>query len=103
MRLELTEHVCLRFIERFNPNLNSIKDYQSKIDRAKVAIKSIVENAHYVSDDPRGILLYSPTHNCNLIIRNKRLITLYPPDQKQKDREKKYNLARYKKAANDRF
>ncbi len=91
MLIELTEHVCLRYIERFNPNLNSIKDYGMRLQRARAAIKQIIQNAHYVSDDSRGILLHSPTHNCNLIVRNKRLITLFTPDQKVKKREKKGN------------
>ena len=100
MTIELTEHVCLRYIERFNPNLNSIKDRQLRLDNAKVAIKSIIENAHYVSDDERGILLHSTLHNCNLIVRNKKLITLYSPVPKIKDREKKHLTARYKKVQN---
>lgn len=90
--IELTEHVLLRYIERFNPNLNSIADYQQRMDRAKVAVKSIIENARYVSDDPRGILLYSQHHNCSLIVRNKKLITLYAPIKKTKAREKKHRI-----------
>jgi hypothetical protein len=101
MNIELTEHVLLRYIERFNPNLNSIKDRQLRLDHAKVAVKSIVENAHYVSDDERGILLHSQIHNCNLIVRRKKLITLYAPGPKIEDREKRHNTAKYKKASNE--
>ncbi len=75
----LTEHVLLRYIERFNQNLNSITNYQQRLDRARVAVKSMIEQAHYVSDNPSGVLLYSKLHNCNFIVRNKRLITLYTP------------------------
>lgn len=88
IRIELTEHVCLRYIERFNQNLNSIKDYKEKLRRSEAAIRSILVSAHYVSDDSRGILLHSPLHKCNLIIRNRKLITLYTPDSKVKTREK---------------
>lgn len=86
----LTEHVLLRYIERFNQNLNSITNYQQRLDRAKVAVKSMIEQAHYVSDNPSGVLLYSKLHNCNFIVRNKRLITLYTPVKKKtKARENK--------------
>lgn len=90
--VELTEHVLLRYIERFNPNLNSISDRQQRLDRARAAVKSIIENARYVSDDLRGILLHSQHHNCNLIVRNKKLITLYAPVAKTKEREKKHRI-----------
>jgi hypothetical protein len=90
--IELTEHVLLRYIERFNPNLNSIRDRQDRLDRARVAVKSMMEHAHYVSDDPRGVLLYSRIHNCNFIVRNKKLITLYAPVKKAKAREKKHRI-----------
>lgn len=89
INIELTEHVLLRDIERFNPNLNSIKDRQLRLDHAKVAVKSMIENAHYVSDDSRGVLLYSHMHNCNFIVRHKKLITLYPPIKKARQREEK--------------
>jgi len=88
--IELTEHICLRYIERFNQNLASIVDDKERLKRAEIAIKSILESARYVSDDKRGILLYSKIHKCNLIIRNKKLITLYQPSKKGKEREQKH-------------
>lgn len=91
INVEITEHVCLRFIERFNPNLDSIIDFKARLNRAEQAIKSILQNAHYVSDSPDGVLLHSPVHKCNLIIRDKKLITLYKPGKKIKEREKKFN------------
>lgn len=100
MDIELTEHVLLRYIERFNPNLNSIDDRQLRLDHAGLAVKSIIENAHYVSDDERGILLHSEIHNCNLIVRHKKLITLYAPISKVKDREKKHLSTAFKKVPN---
>ena len=87
--IELTEHICLRYIERFNQNLNSVTDFNERLNRAKIAIKSILQAAHYVSDDERGVLLHSPMHKCNLIIRKRRLITLYTPDKKVYAREKR--------------
>jgi len=90
LNIQITEHICLRYIERFNPNLAAIDDIKERLNRAKIAIKSIMESARYVSDDERGILLYSPLHKCNLIVRKRKLITLYHPNGKCKDREKKY-------------
>lgn len=100
MNIDMTEHVLLRYIERFNPNLNSIKDQKLRFEHARAAVKYILENAHYVSDDERGILLHSKIHNCNLIVRKKRLITLYSPGPEIKEREKKSNAAKYKRASN---
>ena len=84
--IEITEHICLRFIERFNPQLNAIDDYHDRMNRAKMAIKSILNEARYLSDDEKGILMFSEVHNCYLIIRKKRLITLYPRNEKAKKR-----------------
>jgi hypothetical protein len=84
--IEITEHICLRFIERFNPQLNTIEDYNERMNRAKMAVKSILSEARYLSDDDKGILMFSEVHNCYLIIKKKRLITLYPRDEKAKRR-----------------
>lgn len=89
MNVELTEHVLLRYIERFNPHLQSIGDVRDKLNRAKKAVIEILKAAHYVSDDPRGVLLHSQAHKCNLIIRGKKLITIYQPNSKIKEREQK--------------
>jgi len=85
----ITEHVCLRFIERFNQNLGAIADYTERLIRAKEAIKTVVEDARYVSDNEGGVLLYSRSCNCNIIIKDRKLITIFPPVKKTLDREKK--------------
>lgn len=87
MNVVLTEHVLLRYIERFNQNLNSIEDVKDRLNRAKQAVIAIMKSAHYVSDDHRGVLLHSPAHRCNIIVRGKKLITLYQPDKKVQSRE----------------
>jgi hypothetical protein len=89
--VELTNHVCQRYIERINPNLASINDINERLNRAKIAIKTVLSDAHYVSDDERGILLYSETYNCNLIIQRRKLITIYPVNYKSKIREQNRN------------
>ena len=84
--IAITEHVCQRFIERINPQLLSISDYKARLNTAERAIKAVLQDAKYVSDDERGILLHSPTFGCNIIIHNRRLITIYPCKKKSKDR-----------------
>jgi len=82
MEIELTKHILQRYIERFNPNLESVENIKDRFSRARQAIISILETAHYVSDDHRGVLLHSPLHRCNLIVRKRKLITLYQPEKK---------------------
>lgn len=81
INIELTEHVCKRYIERFAQNLTAVKDVNERLKRAKRDIHSILRAAHYVSDSNEGILLHSPVHKCNLIVRNRILITLWKPER----------------------
>ncbi len=99
--VDVSDHICIRYIERFNPNLNAITDYEKKMQRARIEIKSILESARYVSDSREGILLYSPVHKCNIIVRNRVLITLYKPSIKEKNRERKAMERQFKRAANE--
>ena len=84
MNIEVTEHVCIRYIERFNPGLASINNVNNRMLKAKKAVLAIIDDARYVSDDVRGILLKSKSYNCYLIIRDRKLITIYPPRPKAK-------------------
>jgi hypothetical protein len=88
--ITITEHICQRYIERFNPNLQGIRDNNKRLHIAQKAIKEVLNDARYISDDERGILLRSKTYNCNLIIKNRVLITIYSKNNKSKMREKKY-------------
>lgn len=83
INIELTEHVCKRYIERFAQNLTDVKDVNEQLKRARRDIHSILYAAHYVSDSNEGILLHSPVHKCNLIVRNRILITLWKPERKK--------------------
>lgn len=89
--IDITEHICMRYIERFNPQLNAIANHDERMSRAKMAIKSILNEARYLSDDERGILMFSEMHDCLLIIRKRKLITLFPRNKKAKIRERKFN------------
>ncbi len=90
MNIQITDHVCNRYIERFNPGLAAITNNNTRIKTVKQAIIAILKDATYVSDNKDGVLLFSQNFNCNLIIRDKTLITIYPPDKKTKFRENKH-------------
>lgn len=83
--VEITEHVCHRFIERINPNLLAITDYKARLNAAEQAIKAVLEDSKYISDDERGVLLHSAIFNCDIILHNRRLITIYPCKSKNKN------------------
>lgn len=89
INIELTEHVCLRYIERFDQKLNSIADYKARLKQAEIAIIALLRTAHYVADNEQGIILHNPEYSCNLIIRNRKLITLYRPDRTGKRKKRK--------------
>ena len=84
----ITEHICQRYMERINQNLLSITDYKARLNAAEQAIKSILQDAQYVSDDERGILLRSKTFDCDIIVHKRQLITIYPSRKKSKERNK---------------
>jgi 2-polyprenyl-3-methyl-5-hydroxy-6-metoxy-1,4-benzoquinol methylase len=84
MRVYLTDHICKRYIERFNPNLESITDINERLMRAKKAIILILSDANYVLDDINGVLLNSKTFDCKIVIRHRRLITIYPNEKIKK-------------------
>ena len=85
MNIEFSEHACLRFIERINPNLHSIIDYRQRLNAVEKVLNSILQDARYISDDERGVLLRSATFNCDIILHNRRLITIYPCKSKNKN------------------
>ncbi|MCF8261580.1 MAG: hypothetical protein K9J12_12455 [Melioribacteraceae bacterium] len=81
--LGITDHVCARYIERFNPQL-SASSKEEGFFRVRKVIKNIVDDAKYISDNEHGIKLISKKFKCVLIIKNKRLITIYPVDERKK-------------------
>jgi hypothetical protein len=84
MDIEISNHVCKRFIERFNPQLETVTNYNDRLRLAKNAIIAILKDAQYLSDDPRGVLLISHTYGAKLIINNKTVITIIPSGKKKK-------------------
>jgi len=80
--IEITEHVCQRFCERINPNLLSITDYKQRLTAVERSLKTILKTATYLSDDERGVLLRSEIFGCDIIIKHKKLITIYATKKK---------------------
>jgi hypothetical protein len=80
----ISEHIVERYIERLNPQLSSIKDYNARLIAAKHAINAILKDAQYISDSDNGVLLESKTFNCRIIVRDCILITIYEPNKSKK-------------------
>ncbi|MBX3008643.1 MAG: hypothetical protein KF816_11540 [Melioribacteraceae bacterium] len=87
MDIEISNHVCKRFIERFNPQLETVTNYNDRLRLAKNAINAILKDASYKSDDTRGILLISETFKAKLIVKNKTVITITPLGKKNRTNE----------------
>ncbi len=85
----ITDHICQRYIQRFNPNLESIMDKKARLIAAREAIKTILNDARYVSDNQDGILMESAAFKARIVIKNKILITILTLDNKVKMRERK--------------
>ncbi|HOJ19577.1 MAG TPA: hypothetical protein PLT92_13530 [Ignavibacteriaceae bacterium] len=89
MALKISNHICQRFIERFNPNLGSITNEQERLASTRRMLSSVINDAKYTSDNVHGVLLYHRALNANIIIRNKTLITIYQKTPK-KSRERNH-------------
>lgn len=88
MAIKISDHICKRFIERFNPNLGAISNEQDQLMAARRVLAAVVLESNYKSDDSRGILLFNKQLNAQIIVRNKTLITIYPNLPKDKKRDK---------------
>ena len=89
--IEITEHACKRYIERFNQNLQSISKYNERLIAARKAIKTIFNDSKYLSDSKKGVILISRNYSAKLIIRERVLITILPLSNKPKERERRLN------------
>lgn len=83
MAIRISDHVCNRFIERFNPGLGAINDEHQRLMKARLALKSILQDSVYVADNTDGVLLYNKSLKANIIVRNSTFITIYAKDQKR--------------------
>ncbi len=84
MDVKISNHVCQRFIERFNPNLDACNG-KDRYEKARAALSIIVDTAQYVSDNNDGILLYSKEYNAKLIVKNRTLKTIWHNNTKKKN------------------
>lgn len=83
MDIKISNHVCQRFIERFNPNLEACNG-KDRYEKARNALSIIVATAQYLSDNNGGILLYSKEYNAKLIVKNRILKTIWHNNTKKK-------------------
>ena len=87
--IEITEHICERYIKRFNMQLQSISDDKERLNAAKQAIEAVFKDARYIGNNHKVVLLRSETYRAYMIVNCGVLITIYPVDQKVKHRERK--------------
>jgi hypothetical protein len=83
MAIRISDHICRRFIERFNPGLSAVTDEHRRLMIARRALNSILEDSIYVSDNTDGVLLYNKSLKANIIVRNSTFITIYSKNQKR--------------------
>lgn len=84
----ISDHVCHRFIQRFNPNIQTMSA-GNQLEAARKALTVIVAESNYLSDNSKGVLLFSRSYNALLIIKDRVLKTIYTNCRKIKNREKK--------------
>lgn len=88
--IAVTEHICERYIERFNTQLAAIDNHNRRINAAEKAIRAILKDAEYISNNDDGVLLRSETFQAYMVVNKGMLITIYPVDRKIKHREQKH-------------
>jgi hypothetical protein len=71
MKVYVTKHAIKQYRERINGA--NLEDRQ--ISRL---IASILKSCEYVSDDSRGILFRNRDLRIEMIVKNRRVITIYP-------------------------
>lgn len=98
-KLHITEHACKRYINRYNPALASIGNYNKRIAHAKKYIRLLYKEAVQINCDNDSRTMFNKEYNLKFIVRNKRIITLYTGNTK---RNRKKNKRRSNKVA-DKF
>ena len=88
--IQITNHSCIRYIERFNQNLNSIEDENVRFDMARKAIEDIYNGAEYITNNENGVLFRNKAFNAELILHKGLITTIYPLNKKVKYRELKH-------------
>lgn len=76
--ITISEHAVDRFIERFQFAGKDLLRASEVRAAAEHAIVSIWQDASYVSDDPEGILFRNRDFQCDFIVFNKMIKTLFP-------------------------
>ncbi|MEW5800129.1 MAG: hypothetical protein AB1728_14110 [Bacteroidota bacterium] len=74
----ISEHAIDRFIERFHfAGKESPRTSEVRI-AAERAVQQVWSEASYISDDEEGILFRNREFQCDFIVKNKQITTLFP-------------------------
>lgn len=86
----ITDHAVERYIERYATNLLSVLDRKEQRKLAEEAIKAVFCEAYYLSDNDESILFRNKKLWIDLLIKNRRLITLYPSRRRKQQQKNKW-------------
>ena len=78
INIVICEHVVDRFIERFATNFLSIDDKNVRRQKAEAAMKQVFQESNYISDNDESILFHNRDLNMGILLKHKRMITVFP-------------------------
>lgn len=81
----ITKHAIDRFIERFGP-INSNGYGRDSRHVAERFLSEIWRGAFYVADDEEGILFRNAEFGCDIIVQDKKMITVFHPNERRERR-----------------
>lgn len=81
----ITVHACERFLERFSL-VHKNGNREEGLKAAEIFLKEIWAGASYVSDDDEGIKFRNTQYDCDLIVQNQKIITVFHSNNKREHR-----------------
>lgn len=81
----VTEHACERFLERFDL-VHKNGNREEGLKAAEIFLKEIWAGASYVTDDEEGIKFRNTQYDCDLIVQNQRIITVFHLNNKRENK-----------------
>lgn len=85
----ITDHAVERYIERYATHLSAVTDPKQQRKMAEEAIKSVFSASDYISDHEASILFRHREFKIDMLVKFKRLITLFPSRVKQNGKRHK--------------
>ena len=74
----ITDHAVERYIERYATHLFDVKEYKEQRKLAEQAIKSVFNESCYIADHEKSILFRHRDLKIDLLVKSKKIITLFP-------------------------